>query len=203
MIGNDVIQLSRSFSGDAARLHRYAEKICTAHEQSVFHAADTDDRPGLLSLFWAMKESAWKISFRQHGKRLLNPRDFDCEWEGVELPCFNRVLKGSVHTRGQTFRTEIHRADDVLHCVAWQDESGNQTPDHALCLTTPMHAGWEVRSRLTERVARLAGYAREEIEVRKNPWGVPELYRWQALLPYAVSISHHGDYCGYAITQQP
>lgn len=150
-----------------------------------------------------MKEAAWKISYRQHGNRLLNPKAFDCRLEDVEFTPSASLLAGCVQTSGQSFRAEIHRAKDLLHCLAWQDGPGNQMPEHAVWSTTPAQAGQEVRSRLTERVSASTGFAKEEIEVRKNPWGVPELYREQNLLPFAVSISHHGDYCGYAITQQP
>src|SRR5690606_6113828 len=69
----------------------------------------------MVWLLWSMKEAAYKIYHRMHGKRSFAPKDFDCVVEDSD----GMLARGTVRFTNLVVESEGEISDAYSHTVAY------------------------------------------------------------------------------------
>src|SRR5210317_1290652 len=115
MVGNDIVDLNLA-DREAWKRARLRHKVLTPSEQLLLFDAE---EPGtFLWVLWSMKESAYKLHFREHLNRALNPIRFTCRFDCVhELGPHGRFT-GRVEAGDKVYQTNSILCKDYVHTTA-------------------------------------------------------------------------------------
>ncbi|MDX2245461.1 MAG: 4'-phosphopantetheinyl transferase superfamily protein [Bacteroidia bacterium] len=191
MIGNDIVCLSTAGASDFFPRPRYLDKVYHPSEQRLLFA---DETPGRLRwLLWALKESAYKVWFKQSHKRLFAPQKFVVS-PLPETGMYNiKTPSGSVFARAEVC------ADYVVAYASSEPSFSNFTGVNR-CSPTEDPSAF-VREKLVERVCEVFPLCRkEDIRLEKSPEGIPLLYIRGFREIFDLSLSHHGNFVSYVFT---
>jgi phosphopantetheinyl transferase (holo-ACP synthase) len=202
MVGNDVVDLRDPESRSESLHPRFDTRVFTERERSAIAGSGDPERARWK--LWAAKEAAYKLTRKLAPATIFSPRSFE-----VEL---TSESEAAVEHEGARCQVQYTENDGALHAVAtcqpgagkavlsgWRrleaGEIASGDPD------APSRA---VRALLCERIASELGVAASELEVRRQG-RVPVLWLRGARAPVDLSLSHHGDWLGFAceIEQPP
>ena len=200
MIGNDVVDLRDPESRSESLHPRFDTRVFSESERATIGEADDSER--VRWKLWAAKEAAYKLVRKLAPTTVFSPQLFQVTPSG---------------DTGATVDHEVSRCtvrysenDGALHAVAtsrvvdpstvlsdWRrldaGEIASGDPD------APSRA---VRELLCERLAERLGVAISELEVRRQG-RVPFLFVSGQRAPVDLSLSHHGDWLGFACELEP
>lgn len=168
MIGNDIIDLHQCRAETNWRRKGWVDKIfLDAERDQIAVAGDPEITVWLL---WSMKEAAYKIYHRMHGKRSFAPKDFDCLVEHFD----GRSARGKIRFTNLVVESESQISEAYIHTVAYFKHR-RRSPS-ILIRPAELQPGAE---------AGLPSYEKDEL-------GIP--YRVYEGMAKVVSVSRHGRY---------
>lgn len=200
MIGNDIIDLDQARRESNWRRNGFLNKLFTPHEQLLIQSASDPDV--MVWLLWSMKESAYKIAVRETGYRFFAPQKLVCHL----ATSLADVVKGNVFYR-RTYQVTTSITDRYVASVGFSPDA---TPFSQSIISFEygdyQHQHRVIREQLKQWGAARFSVSEERIQLRQDEWGVPTLL---VTLPSGktihnpVSLSHHGYYGAFAITEIP
>lgn len=175
MIGNDIIDLSLAKVQSNWQRLGFLEKQFTLQE---IEAIQKTEKPFLLVWrFWSMKEAAYKVVVQQQNKRFFAPKKFVCEMLSE--------TKGLVRFEDQTFETNTQTTSKYIYTTVGQ--------------ATFQHVGQKTNEEeMLQIIERKLGVPSTQLEIKKSPIGVPNLYQKGQLFSSSFTKTHHGDYQAFA-----
>ena len=195
MVGNDVVDLYDPESRSEHLHPRFDTRVFTARERALI--GDSREPARVRWKLWSAKEAAYKLLRKRMPTTVFSPPRFEVELvppHGArvvhgqdQIPVGYEENAGAVHA---VAASPTGRAAAVLS--GWRRFAlAEAEPDDA---EAPSRA---VRALLCQRVAERLGVDPAELEVRRRG-RVPFL--WVSGCPAAVdlSLSHHGDWLGFA-----
>lgn len=209
MLGNDIVDLRDSDSDAATLSARFDERVFTTRERS---AISSHSDPAVHRWrHWAAKEAAYKALRRQRPEVIFSPTRFE-----VDLPT-DGSREGRARYRSAPDSTSVHRqkdasfelhflADDsrVLHVIALSEENSGSRVVHDFCRLSEVDDSGDseapsrgVRSLACRQLAADLRLETREVEVKKHG-RVPALAVRGNNVPAFLSLSHHGDWVGFA-----
>lgn len=190
MIGNDIVDLKFASSSPNWRRDRFMGKVFSPREQEI--VSDSSDPFKTIWLLWSMKESAYKVHVRQHSKKFLVPAKLKCN-----LLSSN---EGIVKIFSETYKTNTIIDKDYIYTIALNDFSGNiKSNCFKLENTSYSTQHSNTYQNLLYAIAELENVSVTSLEIRKDEFGTPILFRNNQVQNISFSITHHGHYGGYAI----
>lgn len=195
MVGNDIVDL-RDPESQAERLHpRFDTRVFTAREREVI-AADGGSSRERWKL-WAAKEAAYKLLRKRTPSTVFSPFRFE-----VASEASNRAVVAHGESR---VRIDYQANTAAVHAVAVATErtsaeilSGwRRLSASELAAGDPEVPSRAVRAFACERVALRLGLAVSELEISREG-RVPFLCVAGKRAKADLSLSHHGDWVGFA-----
>lgn len=182
MIGNDVVDLVTAQTQSHWQRPGFLEKQFTKDERSDILSSE---RPFLqVWLFWSMKEAAYKCYTQEIQERFFAPQKFVCEMTSSS--------SGIIQIREKQYISESTITDAYISTVA---TSGSTSKMISKLYTIPpdTNSSQFLKNKILARFQK-------SITLQKNKFGIPSLFNETLKLPYSVSISHHGNYGAFAIS---
>ena len=197
MIGNDIVDLAQAKQESNWQRRGFLDKLFTVHEQQLIEAATDPER--MVWLLWSMKESAYKASIRETGKRVFAPRKLVCH-----INILTDEMAQGIVFQAKTYQTrsiltphyiasvatqtiissDFHQAIIPFECATYQDQ-------HTL-----------IRKAIKQYCTTSLTIPENNSTIRKDQHGIPELHFVNTtgeLIKIPISISHHGCYGAFAM----
>lgn len=190
MIGNDVVCLALAKQSKYAHSQRFLDKIFTIEEQDIIKAS-IEPVTSIWQL-WAAKESAYKLWIQQGNQPCFSPQKIACTMienkikvSIQELNCevLSVVTPSYIYTEAL-----LEKACVTSNCFEMEDISYKAQ-------------SLFVKEVLKQKLSEQLEIKVKHLSIKKSVWGVPKLYYKSSLLPFHVSLSHHGNYGAYAIVE--
>ena len=182
MIGNDLICLDDWGAHSTHRKERYRSKLFTPSELAQLNKYE---HPTTEPLLWSMKESAFKIYFREVPMKFFAPVRFVCEIIRFE----EKESEGFVVFNGRRYHTRSEITEGYLHTVALPDPLSHKF--HAI--QSEIHDYFKGMKRIIRDTHKA-----KSLEISKNELGIPVLLEDGQETNNAVSVSHDGGKIAYA-----
>lgn len=199
-VGNDLVDLADPDADVRSFNRRFAKRVSTEEELVRINASP--DASLALWAHWAAKESAYKALQSLGPGTPFVPSAF-----AVELPNPRLGLTvGHVRHQGACVSVVVQSTTAWLHAVATLDPP---IPSERQIQGVARREEYEesstaARTFACQALALRLGYPPVSLRIdRSRP---PRLYLEDELLPVALSLSHHGDWVGFAAcfsSQQP
>lgn len=190
MIGNDIVDLKLAKKQSNWRRKGFLEKVFSLNEQAmIFDAAEPDV---IVWELWSMKESAYKAVLRVRKEIRINPKDFDC--------LMLNEHKGMVKYGGEVYHTVSEINQDFVHTQACSITFDARLFSKVLKTDQSCLDSNQLYHTMISAVAVNKGCDMNDMVIRKNRLGIPELYMRGKKMPVLCSLSHHGRYGSYLIS---
>jgi phosphopantetheinyl transferase (holo-ACP synthase) len=190
MIGNDIVDLTEAKKKSNWKRPGFLDKLFTFHEQQLIQNSDNKFR--MVWRLWSMKESAYKLYTQLHPSRFYNPRQFECEISDSE---------GIVSYKDFTCYTKTKNTSQYIISEARLVAMGMISECIELNESSPKHQSDEVKSTLLSKIAEQFTILKTDLKLIKSEFGIPSVYQNSKKLNIRISISHHGNYGAYGISQ--
>jgi phosphopantetheine--protein transferase-like protein len=190
MIGNDIVDLKLAEKQSNWRRKGFLEKVFSANEQTIIFEAEKPDL--MVWRLWSMKESAYKARLRVQKQIQINPKDFDCH-----------ILKdrmGMVHCGNKMYHTRSEINDDFVHTQAFSREFDDSLFSKVIAIDQSRLGSKQLYNAAILSVVTGANPEKPYVVIRKNSLGIPELYKMGKKMLVLCSLSHHGRYGSYLIS---
>ena len=194
MIGNDIVDFSFASTLSGKRGTRWLIKVFTPHELDFI----TQNRSAVHMAWrlWSMKESAYKAHKQQNSQYLFNPIKIDCQIRSSE--------EGIVMVNGSTYVTNTVSAQAYVCTLASEKQAPKMlTRIIKTAGKSPEQQSMEIRMAVLSDVAHYLKLPLVAISIQKDEFGIPKFYIDDHLSTMALTLSHHGNYAGYAIDTTP
>ncbi len=177
MIGNDLVCFKSNPTRVAERHERYLRKTFTAKEREVIVASRF---PFINLLLWSAKEAAFKIYMQQHPEKekFYAPKKFEVSIKIIKP----MEASGTVTYLSKIYFFSTNILDDYLHTIAVANEA-----------TLPS-VFTNIYKKVHNQERRIMNPEFGKIEILKNQFGIPKAFVKGEELPYAVSVSHDGEW---------
>ena len=191
MIGNDIIDIRYTKRHHNFQRKGYLQKIYTDEEQELIKTSEY--RLYTAWRLWSMKESAYKSYIKKGHNRFFNPIKLSCSIEDNQI---GYVKIGHSEYKIQTKRTEnyifSHTVVDPLqklsHKLIRLEESDSNCQSRTIYNSINYYISQHIKSK------------DEFIEIIKDDNGVPSIYVNNLKQDIDLSITHHGMYGAYSIS---
>lgn len=179
MIGNDIVDLQLAKEQSDWTRKGFLEKQFSEVEQQIIVKAENPFQQ--VWLFWSMKEAAYKCYTQLNQKRFFAPKKLRCKMRSSN--------EGIVTFEEHVFYTFSKINAQFIHSLAKQSLQQRSICSDFL-IDNNVGESQYVKSQI------LANFPKNTI-LKKDNFGVPSLYEKQKL-PTAISLTHHGNYGGFA-----
>ncbi|MCA9511574.1 MAG: 4'-phosphopantetheinyl transferase superfamily protein [Myxococcales bacterium] len=206
MIGNDVVDLLDPESRPETLHPRFDTRVFTAAERAALAAHEPARAARLRWKLWAAKEAAYKLARKRSAATVFSPTRFEIAAPEAAADASELV----VTHEGTRHRVVFAETDGALHAVAT-----DLRPARGAVLTgwrrlalgdldaaDPEAPGRAVRALVCEQVAPRLGVRADELEVRRRG-RIPYLCLRGEPLDADLSLSHHGEWLGFACELAP
>ena len=186
MIGNDIVDLSKIIT--KWNRPRFLDKVFTDKEQHIISISENPNQT--VWLLWSMKEAAYKIYVQQFGKRVFNPKKFACYLSSSTI--------GYVTVKNRTYYTTSIICNNYVYTIARLNHSENynsaifEVEDKSY-----LSQSNSLKKRFLETISINTDLNINDLYIRKDIIGVPQLYHKNCKIPIQMSLTHCGNYCGY------
>ena len=196
MVGNDIVDLDLA-DKDAYKRERFLEKVLTASEQLLL--SQTKDPGTFLWVLWSMKESAYKLHFRKHLTRALNPIRITCFFDGdYELEPEGR-FRGRVEVGDGVYQTNTILCKDYVHTTAIDGRGDFMIHSEEVSAGSVNKVREKTIDALVGSIYAASAFRSDRIEFSKDSNGLPFLTNESKDIFKPCSISHHGRFGAYAV----
>ena len=191
MIGNDIVDLNFAKTNSRWQEQRFLDTLFTEEEQS-FIFKNEDFRYENIWLLWSMKESAYKISSRHLKEAVFNPKSFHCNLTSstTGVVCFEKSV---MHTTTEFDSNLIYTTAQITDNIQLSDYG-------VLDGTSQLDKSRQLRAKAILAFAALKSVQPSKVTIRKTEFGVPQLLINNTLQENALTLTHHGQYGGFAIS---
>lgn len=192
MTGNDIVDMATAAAESNWMRKGFLEKIFTPPEQQYIREASAPEE--MVWRLWSMKESAYKVYTRQYGGRFFAPQKINCT-------ILSRSA-GKVEINNVTYHTTTNINKKYIYSIATAAEPGRHSLLNCCFKLTETGFGTQqqyIYKRMISQYAVVSGKEKKEIEIIKDPNGIPFLYCRQVKQRIPVSITHHGNYAAFTI----
>ena len=191
MIGNDIVDLHFAKTESPWRRPGFLEKVFTQHERECIESST--DPNALVWRFWSMKESAYKAYQRTLQARFFNPRRLSCSLANEQ--------EGMVRVGLKKYKTITTTTDKFVYTIALSEEIGSFDTNYFLLNDASYQTQHrEIYRKVHQKMAELFGIPQAEIAIKKSNTGIPGLFVKNNPLESYLTITHHGHYAAYALS---
>ncbi len=196
MIGNDIIDIAEAFKINWKR-EGFLQKIFNKNEKNWI---SNSNNPGLIVwLLWSMKESAYKIFFRQYLERVYNPVKFECKL----IKENSNLFHGEVDFNDITYSTSSKILEEVISTTAviMNGPSASKIAQENIKCSCADYSTQhkELYNFTLKKISDKINKPFNALSIQKDLYGIPHLFYKNSLLNIPISLSHHGNYAAYAI----
>jgi len=203
MLGNDIVDLSKTRLESNWQRKGFLEKLFTSTEQSLIHdLASVQEKELAIWLMWSMKESAYKYFMRDEKRRFYAPRKFECQFgKSLDLLLLESSLVGTVTFFNKSCSTNSLINDQYIY-TSTKSEIGD--------IMNYFHQG-EKDSRiqkitscllLSKAISQYKDIAPSKVKVVKDQLGIPSIFINSKPTNIPCSISHHGRFIGVSFIKK-
>ena len=208
-VGNDIVDLASPYVQDKSGDRKFVQRVLTPREQQVLLKCDQPDN--LLQVFWAAKESAYKLAARSFPLVSSAPRRYEvCLVTAAEN---EREVTGQVKTPlGPVYITARHD-QNVIHCIGTESclatknvicgverINGFSQPD--FCRYSEIQSRM-ARASARRKIASILSLSGNDITItatnQKRSLTFPEVYVKGKKAGISISLSHDGRFIAYAL----
>ncbi len=190
MIGNDIVDLNLACINSRWKEQRFLDKLFTKEEQT-FILKDKLRHQNIWML-WSMKESAHKIHARSLTSSIFNPKIYCCEMISETT--------GMVSFEGKTVFTTTNCNLNLIYTTAYGQDTLKISEYAVLEGISQKGKSELIIDKAVQAFAELKSISKASISVEKNNFGVPRFLVNNDIQPIALSLTHHGQYGGFAIS---
>jgi len=190
MIGNDIVDLKLAEKQSNWRRRGFLEKVFSPDERGmIFNTAEPDL---MVWKLWSMKESAYKARLRVQKRIQLNPKDFNCHMLTERM--------GMVNCANQIYHTTSEINEDYVHTEAFEGGINARLLSKVITINQSGLCSKPLYNAAISSVEISMNFDKNEVVIKKNSLGIPELYRMGKKMLVLCSLSHHGRYGSYLIS---
>ena len=191
MIGNDIVDLKVAKINSRWQERRFLDKLFTEEEQS-FIFKNQDFKYQTIWRLWSMKESAYKIHSHYLKEAIFNPKSFQCDITSstMGVVCFEKSV---LHTT-----TEFD--SNFIYTTAQNGDHIQLSDYGVLDGTSQVDKSQQLRTKAILAFAALKSVQPSKVTIMKTEFGVPQLLINNKLQENVLSLTHHGEYGGFAIS---
>jgi len=189
MIGNDIIDISKTKRVSDWRRPGFLEKIFSAKEQALI--SESADPFITVWQLWSMKESAYKVFIQAGGQRFFNPSKIECNLHSTEI--------GEVSIDGMVLKTNTLFQSDYIFSTSTLENVIVETEIFQLSEGDQKNQSDFMRLQVIESFAKKHSLNRKDLRIVKTEVGVPKIYYGSEQLDISLSITHHGRFGGYSL----
>ena len=190
MIGNDIVDVELAKVQSNWQRKGFLKKVFTFNEQLLILSTAKPDL--MVWRLWSMKESAYKSWLRMRKIVKLNPISFECE--------LLDDTRGVVFCDQDMYHTISEINDDFIHTYAVVDHGRYTLSFSVTDLDQNLTATRSFYDQVIDELEIKMRWNGDELEIVKNGLGIPELYREGERLSNLCSLSHHGRFGSYLIS---
>lgn len=191
MIGNDIIDLNLAKKSHRWKTKRFAEIIFSPEEQLLIQDSGSN-RFELIWLLWSMKESAYKVHMQKGNEPSFAPHKINCR--------LGNKWTGRATIDNQVYLTNSRISEHCIYTISSCTNKKSIIDKYTKVDLRPNISLSELSYKTT-----LAEYSKfinttcEMLNIMKNNHGIPQIYLNNQLQSVSLSITHHGQFFGYAI----
>lgn len=189
MIGIDIVDLELARINSRWKEQRFLDKLFTIDEQT-FLGNDESQYQNIWRL-WSMKESAYKIYSRTFTTSIFNPKSFIC--------AISSDKTGTVCFEGQQVITTTDYNLNNIYTVAKLPNT-QYLKEMAVLEGSEKEKGLQLKDKAIQVFADMKSVSNDSISIVKNHIGRPQLYLNHELQDNVLTLTHHGNYGGFAIS---
>lgn len=189
MIGNDIVDLNVANVNSRWREQRFLDKLFTEEEQSFIMKDDC--RYQTIWRLWSMKESAYKIYSRDLKASIFNPKSFNCE---IISETF-----GTVSFNHQIIDTTTEIESNIIYTIAQIQKINRISERLELKQHSQADKSKHLRKKAIQAFAVLKSVSEKHMSIEKDDLGVPQFFIDQKQQDNFLTLTHHGNYGGFAI----
>jgi phosphopantetheinyl transferase len=196
VVGNDIVDLDLADKG-AYKRERFLNKVLLPSEQKLVR--DSEDPGTLFWVLWSMKESAYKLHFRKHLTRALNPIRFRCFFDGDYDLGPEVRFSGRVEVGDEVYQTNTILCKDFVHTTAIDGSEDIRIQSEEVSAGSPIKIREKTIDALVGSIGATSDLRSDKIEFTKDTNGLPFLTDTCKGIFKPCSISHHGRFGAYAV----
>ena len=191
MIGNDIVDLQCAKNESDWHRAGFLDKVFDENEKNYLRNAS--DPNTLVWRMWTMKESAYKANVRRSSKRFFNPKRISCTLLDPRT--------GSVSIGAMKYLTLTETNSKYIYTVALA-HSTTEVESSCFSLKEDTYSGQhrETYETLIKKLAIELGLAKNSIHIKKDRAGIPLVYVKNQLLKRHLTMTHHGHFAAFALT---
>jgi hypothetical protein len=200
VIGNDIVSLVEARAAHRWEEVRFLRKVLSDEEQELL--AGQADRHRALWTLWALKESVYKLEYRQAKRRFFAPKYFRCRsWD---LDPAGLPVQARIETPQGNYLARIVQQAVYVHAVVALSAKVLSRVCHAvipLPAQEPAAQSRELRVAAQQAIRRLTqGEARIRTSAAND---FPRVWLGNQESGSVLSLSHHGGWGAYAFVVHP
>ncbi|QMW01977.1 4'-phosphopantetheinyl transferase family protein [Spirosoma foliorum] len=197
MIGNDIVDTAQAKRESNWQRRGFLEKLFTTHEQGLILSASNPER--LVWTLWSMKESAYKVSVRETGKRAFAPKKLICSITSLS----EETVEGTVFYQ-KAYQTKSSISPQHIATVAIL--ANTELTFHQEIIqfsnSTYQHQNARIQEDIQQYCVDYLAIPPANSYLQKDQNGIPALLVIKPSgeqLSIPISISHHGHYGSFVI----
>lgn len=189
MLGNDIVDLAEAKQNSNWKRPRFLEKLFTPNEQ---HFIKSSEFPFVMVWrLWSMKEAAYKLYTQLHPSRFYKPKQFECNIKNLKGTVNYQDFKCFLTTQitSQYILSEARLVHTDLSSEVLEIESRSVITQSAI-----------LKAQLVSKLAEHKKLSKQDLEIVKSEFGIPSVYYKSQKLDLGISITHHGYYGAYGVS---
>lgn len=190
MIGNDIIDLKFANINSRWREPRFLDKLFTEEEKDFILRDANHFRH--IWLLWSMKESVYKIYFRERKLSIFNPKSFHCN--------VISETSGTVSFENDIVHTTSKITSNIIYTTAELQDTLHLKQDFLLKGNSLKAKSEALREKAITAFAEFKSIPKTSVSIEKNDFGAPQFFLNGKLQNNFLSLTHHGQYGGFAIS---
>lgn len=190
MIGNDIVDLNVAGINSRWQEQRFLNKLFT-HKEQLFILKD-DCRFQNIWRLWSMKESAYKIQFRNLKVSIFNPKSLTCEVTSEK--------NGTVTFDNCTVNTTTEFNSNIIYTTAHLQDIIQVTEHFELKQFSQADKSKQLKNKAIQAFGHLKSVSEKDISIEKDCFGVPRYFINKKSQENFLTLTHHGNYGGFAIS---
>jgi phosphopantetheinyl transferase (holo-ACP synthase) len=189
MIGNDIVDFQLARKRSRWRNGRFIEKVFSVEEQKLIYQSDHQFRT--IWLLWSLKESAYKAHFRKYPQRFFSPCKLECQLLTDKY--------GLVIINKDMYHTSTIIKNEYVYTIAYSDQQSNvESKSFKIDDPAYSHQHKQCSDGIIHAFSKHNDLPNDYLSIKKDKMGIPRLYYRHKVQKTPVTITHHGNYCGYA-----
>ncbi|MEP2936974.1 MAG: 4'-phosphopantetheinyl transferase superfamily protein [Gilvibacter sp.] len=185
MIGNDIVDLNFASFNSEERRDRYALKILHPNEQEFYQVSS--EKSVLIWRYWSIKEAVYKAFAQQNLAAVFSPSKIEVTIRSSK--------NATAHIAGNHFHCTSIMSETLVYTVAVA-RSAVYLSSYFMMKGT-QHSG--DHTRLKQAAAQLLNLETNRLFIAKRNGKIPRLYDRKSQKSWPMSITHHGNFMGYAL----